>query len=92
MITTDDIFKEFVAFVKSHDDLDAVYKEYGGSNLYIPSYKSICRDKNILEDFSSLRSEGKSTPRIVRELARKYDLSSTAIYTITKELREPSLF
>lgn len=90
-VTTDELFREFVNFVKENP-IDEVYKQYGGSSLYIPSYKSICRDRDIKEDFKALMDEGKKVSTAVRELRRKYDLSDTAIYSITKELREPSLF
>ena len=83
-ITNFEVFEAFVAFVREHDNIDEILKEYGGSQLYIPSYKTISRNDNVIEDFLG----GMSIP----ELRRKYDLSSNRIYEITREVREPKLF
>lgn len=79
-----ELFEAFVVFIREHDDIDEILREYGGSQLYIPSYKTVSRNDNVIEDFL----EGMSIP----ELRRKYDLSSNRIYEITREVREPKLF
>jgi len=83
-ITTLDLFKQFVEFVKEAEDLNDILKEYGGDKIYIPSYKTVSRDNDLIEDFQNGIS--------LRELQKKYDLSSSQIYKITKDIREPKLF
>ncbi|EPB4327451.1 Mor transcription activator family protein [Campylobacter jejuni] len=70
-------------------------KEFGGANIYIPSYKTLLRDEELQEDFKTLIKQGLTTKNASLECAKKYDLSLNAVYLITKELREnlePSLF
>ena len=83
-ITNIDLFEELYKAIKNSEDISEIYKEYGGSAIYIPSYKTTCRNDAIINDYK----DG-STPR---ELMKKYDLSQSQVYTITKEVREPTLF
>jgi Mor family transcriptional regulator len=84
-ITNYDLFEEFFNFARNHDIKETI-NEYGGSSFYIPSYKTIFRDEEIIKEFL-LR-----TPEVglVKTLARKFALGERQIYAITKECR--SLF
>jgi len=79
-----EVFEAFVAFTKESESLDEILKEYGGSQLYIPSYKTISRNDDVIKDYL----EGMS----IQDLRRKYELSNNRIYEITREVREPKLF
>jgi len=79
MITTKELFEEFYKYVKESNNIGEVLKEYGGSSIYLPSYKSTYRNDDIIEEYKKGAT--------VRELSKKYDISTTAIYAITKELR-----
>lgn len=88
IVSNYDIFIEFIELVKQPDtDIAVVLKEYGGSNIYVPSFKSICRNDEILEKYKADMSTAN-----LKSLAKEYDLSVPQIYLITKEIREPSLF
>lgn len=88
VVSNYDIFIEFLELVKKPDtDLSVVLKEYGGSNIYIPSFKSICRNDEIIERYKSDMSTSN-----LKSLAKEYDLSVPQVYLITKEIREPTLF
>ena len=79
-----EVFEAFVEFVKNAEDNKAILKEYGGAQLYIPSYKSISRDDDVVADYKAGAT--------IAELRRKYNLSNNRIYEITREHREPKLF
>ncbi|CAA6802556.1 MAG: Unknown protein [uncultured Sulfurovum sp.] len=79
MITNIEIFEQFYQDVKNAKSMADIVKEYGGSPVYVPSYKSYCRNDDILNDFRKGMS--------IKELAKKYDLSDRNIYSITKEER-----
>ncbi|NOQ30012.1 MAG: hypothetical protein GQ570_02690 [Helicobacteraceae bacterium] len=83
-ITNYDLFLELYDCIRNSSNIKEVLKEHGGSNFYIPSYKTTERNNDIIEAYK----EGMS----IKQLRREYDLSETQIYTITKEVREPSLF
>lgn len=84
-VTSYDMFEEFFDFIKlPTTDKEATIKEFGGSNFYIPSYKTTMRNEKIIEKYKSGTS--------VKILSREYDLTERQIYDITKELRTPSLF
>jgi len=78
-ITNFDIFEEMFRRIQGGMSLKMCIKEYGGDKLYIPSYKKLYRDEDIIRDYYSGMS--------YNDLARKYDLSSSQIYKITKETR-----
>ncbi len=92
MVSTVDIFEEFFKKVKECDSISDIYKEYGGSSIYVPSYKSVCRNEDILAEYDAMLRVGKGGSATIRTLANKYDLSVSQVYAITKEIREPSLF
>ncbi|EAJ3351984.1 TPA: DNA-binding protein [Campylobacter jejuni] len=94
MLSNNEYFEYFIDFVKNNDKRE-ILKEFGGANIYIPSYKTLLRDEELKEDFKTLIKQGLTTKNASVECAKKYDLSLNAVYLITKELREnlePSLF
>jgi len=90
LITNLDIIEQMIEFIKiPENDMEAFIKEYGGSNIYIPSYKTTLRNENIITEYKKRLGEF----RLVQKLAKTYDLTERQIYDITKEVREaPSLF
>lgn len=90
LITNLDIIEQMIEFIKiPENDMEAFIKEYGGSNIYIPSYKTTLRNENIITEYKKRLGEF----RLVQKLAKTYDLTERQIYDITKEAREaPSLF
>jgi len=80
MVTNEDVFNEFVAFIRGGASDQDITREYGGGSLYIPSFKNIYRNDIIIQEFK----DGKS----VRELARDYELSTKQIYDITRAYRD----
>lgn len=94
MLTNNEYFDYFIDFVKNNEKRE-ILKEFGGANIYIPSYKTLMRDEELKEDFKTLIKQGLTTKAASNKCAKKYDLSLNAVYLITKELREnlePSLF
>ncbi|EPW6616307.1 Mor transcription activator family protein, partial [Campylobacter coli] len=87
MLSNNDYFEYFINFVKNNDKRE-ILKEFGGANIYIPSYKTLLRDEELKEDFKTLIKQGLTTKNASLECAKKYDLSLNAVYLITKELRE----
>lgn len=79
MITNKELWEEFYQQIKDSENISEIVKEYGGSSVYVPSYKSTYRNDDIIEEFENGSS--------IKELAKKHDLSETSIYAITKELR-----
>jgi Mor family transcriptional regulator len=89
-LTNLDFFQELYEYIKRDDvTLNDTLKEFGGSNYYIPSYKTVARNDEIIAEYK----EHYGTMGLAKKLAKKYDLSEAQIYLITKEVREsPSLF
>lgn len=76
MITTLEQFKELLQFAEGKD-IKEVLKEWGGSSLYIPSYKSTFRDDDIREEFKSGTNIG--------EICRKYSVSRKQLDRIVNQ-------
>lgn len=91
MVDNIDIFTNFFEKIQKGCTMSDVLKEYGGSNIYIPSYKTVMRDEEIREEFLQ-RVGSESSASIVKDLSRKHQLSNSRVYSITEDLREPSLF
>ena len=49
MINSFDIFAEFYNRVKESESMADIIKEYGGANIYVPSYKGTFRNYDILK-------------------------------------------
>ena len=83
-----DMFEEFYDFVRNNT-IEEVIKTYGGASIYIPSYKLMYRDRDLIADWEAGMD--------IREMVRKYNLSSSRIWSIIKEHKknnpkQPSLF
>ena len=94
MLSNLEYFEYFLDFVKKNEKKQ-ILKEFGGANIYIPSYKSILRDEELKNTFTELVKKGLSSKEAVLRCAKEYGLSVNACYLITKEIRaklEPSLF
>ena len=87
-VTNYDLFEQLFNFIKDPKTTikDAI-KEHGGTNYYIPSYKTTCRNDEIIRYYK----ENLGTPNLIKSMARKFNLSEPQIYAITKETREPAL-
>jgi len=83
-VTNYDLFEELFIFIKKDNtSISDVVKEYGGANLYIPSYKATFRNSDICKEYIKRQNE----KAISKQLAKKYDLSEVQILQITKEVR-----
>lgn len=89
-LTNLDFFQELFAFIKQDGaTVNQTLKEFGGTSYYIPSYKTVARNDEIIADYR----KDYGSMGLAKRLAKKYDLSESQIYAITKEVREPdSLF
>lgn len=92
MINNFDLFVEFCNKVKESSDISEIIKEYGGASIYVPSYKATFRNQDILRQYDEGIRAGKNSSVVIRELAQVHNLSYNTISSITKEVREPSLF
>ncbi len=92
IINNFDLFVEFYNCVKESESMADVLKEYGGANIYVPSYKSTFRNRDILDEYKEELKSGKPGAVIIRELSAKHGLSYNSISSIVKENRQPSLF
>jgi Mor family transcriptional regulator len=74
-----DIFKEFYNTCRKKSFTE-VLKEYGGSEIYIPSYKNTHRNRDIYKRYK----EGES----IRDIAREFDLSIARVRAIIRGFRK----
>jgi len=81
-----DFFEDLFNAIKESDSINDVIKEYGGSSIYIPSYKSIYLHDDIRKKY--LEYKENNTQGAVKKLSREFGISERQIYSITKELRE----
>lgn len=86
MISNYEIFQETYKFIKDSESEKEVLKEFGGSSIYIPSFKSIYRNEEIREKYTHMRNEGKTG--IVKKLAYEYNLTESQIFRLTKMIRD----
>ncbi len=91
-ITNFDIFFNLYERIQKGATLKEVLQDFGGANLYIPSYKTIQRDEDIREEYQSLLNKKNSKKQIMLTLQQKYNLSEQHLYKILKDERQPSLF
>ena len=80
MVTNKEIFEEFYQQVKNSKNISEIVKSYGGSPIYVPSYKSTYRNDDILKSYK----EGLS----IRNLSKEFNLSEAQIYNLTLKVRE----
>ena len=79
VVTNMELFEELFNMIQGGASIIEVLEEWGGSSIYIPSMKSTFRNELILRDYKNGMA--------LRELAKKYSLSLSQIYNLTKEER-----
>ena len=80
-----ELFEELFNYIKQNDStLNETLKEYGGTNYYIPSYKTVVRNTEIITDYKN----NYGIKGLAKMLSRKYSLSEPQIFLITKGVRE----
>jgi len=80
VVTNLELFEELYKMIQSGATITEVLEEWGGSSIYIPSMKSTFRNELILRDYKGGMQ--------LRELAKKYSLSLSQIYHLTKDERD----
>lgn len=83
LVTNFDLFEEFFHFIKNGATMEEVLEEYGGSDFYIPSYKTTFRNEEICKAYKERLGE----KNLIYKLAKENSLSKSQIYEITKHLR-----
>jgi len=86
IVTNYDLFEELYSFIQEGNSMEETLKEYGGGTYYIPSYKTICRNDGIIQDYLQMQKNGDSY--ITRSLSKKYELSTRQIQKIIKAYKE----
>lgn len=85
MLSNNEIFDEFFEQVKSRTKED-ILREYGGSAIYIPSYKTTARNDEIVREFKYLSSIEINKYKIYRALSFKFGLSVCRIKKILESV------
>ncbi|MGG7074557.1 Mor transcription activator family protein [Campylobacter sp. 9BO] len=91
MISNFDLFTDFYEKIKQSESVAEVLKEFGGSSIYVPSYKSTFRNDDITNEYNALLKSGKPCTVAIREIAAKHSLSYNSIVGIIKESRQRKL-
>lgn len=76
------MFDEFIEYAKTHT-LDEIRSEWGGMNIYIPSKKD---NTELVEEYKRKKND-MAHNKLIYELSRKYDLSTSRVYELTKDYR-----
>ena len=79
-----DLFEELFNYIQNGNTLEDTLKEFGGTNYYIPSYKTTSRNDEIIKEYK----EHFGKTGLTKILSKKYSLSERQILTITKSVRE----
>lgn len=83
-ITNLELFEELFLYIKNpNNTLENTLQEFGGSSFYLPSYKSTYRNNEIIRNYIDRRGE----KNIIKKLAKDFNLSTSQIFIITKDLR-----
>jgi hypothetical protein len=62
-LTNYDLFEDLFNFIKNPDTtINEAIKEYGGTNYYIPSYKTTCRNDEIVQYYK----DHLGTPKLIK--------------------------
>ena len=75
-----EIFEEFFRRVKAAEDIEEVIREYGGSSIYVPSYKNTHRNERIYK----MWLDGVD----IRTICREFELSESRVRGIIKDMRQ----
>jgi Mor family transcriptional regulator len=95
MLVNEDIFLQLYSDIRSGKSVEDICKNYGGSNIYIPSFKSMGRNEEIQAEYKKRIEEGADNVKTIRALATEYSLSYAHIYKIVttpKPPIQPTLF
>ena len=92
MVSNVEIFDEMFNRIQSGATKKEILQDYGGANIYIPSYKTILRDDELFETYKKLREAGLTQKKIMLMLKQKFDLSEQQLYRIIADKSQPSLF
>ncbi|MDR0468105.1 MAG: hypothetical protein LBG67_04565 [Campylobacteraceae bacterium] len=94
MIDNEDIFTQLYEDIRNGMSINDVRKNYGGGSIYIQILKSTTRNEEIKERYSAQIKVGKKRNKVIKALAREYNLSETTIYGIinSETSIQPSLF
>ncbi|WP_298026852.1 Mor transcription activator family protein [uncultured Campylobacter sp.] len=84
IINNFELFVEFYERIKKSANQSEILKDFGGANIYIPSYKATFRNDDIRKEYKEGLKAGKTKTILIRELAAKFDLSYSTISKIIK--------
>lgn len=88
MLNNFDLFIEFYNNVKKSENIKDILRQYGGGNIYIPSYKGTYRNTEIIEKYDDGIKMGKNSAILIRQIAAEYELSYNTVLNITREVRD----
>lgn len=77
------MFDEFIKFAQTHS-IDEVMNEWGGVNIYIPSKKDDYAE--LIAKYNELKDKVEHS-KLIFQLSREFDLSTSRVYALTKEHR-----
>jgi Mor family transcriptional regulator len=83
MITNYDLFVLFLDDCKGMSEAEVI-KNWGGSSIYVPSYKNTHRNGEIIKRYK----EAQDKVGVIREIAKEFNIGAAQVYTITKEVRD----
>lgn len=92
MVSNIEIFRELFERIKKGASEKEILQEFGGSNIYIPSYKTIWRDEDIFAAYQTLQKANTTQKKIMLTLKQQFDLSEQQLYRIISDKSQPSLF
>lgn len=92
MVSNVEIFDEMFNRIQSGATKKEILQDFGGANIYVPSYKTILRDDELFEEYKKLREAGLTQKKIMLMLKQKFDLSEQQLYRIIADKSQPSLF
>lgn len=84
MVKNLDIFLDLFNKIKEGATQEEICKNFGGSSIYIPSYKKTKRDSDIRKQYQSLMERKISKKQTMLQLQRQYNLSEQHLYKIIK--------
>ncbi|MDR0580262.1 MAG: hypothetical protein LBG21_06635 [Campylobacteraceae bacterium] len=57
-ISNEDLFIQFYECMRKDATINEVYKNFGGGNIYIPSFKSLGRNAEIVAEYDKRIQDG----------------------------------
>ncbi|MDR2342771.1 MAG: DNA-binding protein [Campylobacteraceae bacterium] len=91
-VSNAELFMQLYERIRMGASIDEICKDFGGGNMYIPSFKSMGRDKEIIKEYEKRIRGGKTKNKVVREIAGEYNLSIAHTYRIVNAKTQPALF